>query len=94
VFLSAPDAYENEKFKQAIDKKSGDRTRAILCMPIRAEGYGVIGVLQLINKESGSYVFTQQDEDVMNIFLSIGGPILAASNLYNQLQGKGNKKSE
>jgi hypothetical protein len=54
----------------------------------------VIGVLQLINKVSGNYVFTQQDEDVMNIFLSIGGPILAASNLYQQLQGKGNKKSK
>ena len=28
------------------------------------------------------------DEDIMNIFLSIAGPLLAESNLYAQIQGK------
>lgn len=46
------------------------------------------GVLQLINKLSGSGVFTTDDEDIMHIFLSIAGPILADSNLYEQIQGK------
>jgi signal transduction protein with GAF and PtsI domain len=82
-----PDAYENEKFNQAIDKKTGYRTRAILCMPIKSEDQ-VIGVLQLINKTTGSGVFTSDDEDVMQIFLAIAGPILAESNLYEQIQGK------
>ena len=85
--LNIPDAYENEKFNQAIDKKTGYRTRAILCMAIKSEDQ-VIGVLQLINKVSGSGVFTADDEDVMAIFLSIAGPILAESNLYEQIQGK------
>jgi adenylate cyclase len=47
--LNIPDAYENDKFNQAIDKKTGYRTRGILCMPIKSEDQ-VIGVLQLINK--------------------------------------------
>jgi signal transduction protein with GAF and PtsI domain len=85
--LNIPDAYENDKFNQAIDKKTGYRTRAILCMAIKSEDQ-VIGVLQLINKVSGSGVFTSDDEDVMAIFLAIAGPILAESNLYEQIQGK------
>jgi len=89
--LNIPDAYENDKFNQAIDKKTGYRTRGILCMPIKSEDQ-VIGVLQLINKTSGSGVFTDDDEDVMQIFLAIAGPILADSNLYEQIQGKSKGK--
>lgn len=85
--LNIPDAYENANFNQTIDKKTGYRTKAILCMPIKADDK-VIGVLQLINKLTGSGVFTTDDEDVMSIFLAIAGPILAESNLYEQIQGK------
>jgi signal transduction protein with GAF and PtsI domain len=89
--LNIPDAYENPNFNQAIDKKTGYRTKAILCMAIKSENQ-VVGVLQLINKTSGNGVFTSDDEDVMSIFLSIAGPILATSNLYAQIQGKGKSK--
>lgn len=85
--LNISDAYENPNFNQTIDKKTGYRTKAILCMPIKADDK-VIGVLQLINKLSGSGVFSSDDEDIMSIFLSIAGPILAESNLYEQIQGK------
>ena len=85
--LNIPDAYENEHFNQAIDKKTGYRTKAILCMAIKSNDQ-VIGVLQLINKVTGSGIFTTEDEDVMSIFLSIAGPILAESSLYEQIQGK------
>lgn len=60
-------------------------------MPIKSQDQ-VIGVLQLINKGSGAGVFTTDDEDVMMIFLSIAGPILASSNLYSQIQGKSKGK--
>jgi hypothetical protein len=46
----------------------------------------VIGVIQLINKTTGGGVFTSDDEDIMNIFLSIAGPILAESSLYEKIQ--------
>lgn len=85
--LNIPDAYENPNFNQTIDKKTGYRTKAILCMPIKSDDQ-VIGVLQLINKMGGSGVFSLDDEDVMQIFLAIAGPILAESNLYEQIQGK------
>eukprot|EP01038_Epipyxis_sp_PR26KG_P008567 gene8567-11577_t len=89
--LNIPDAYDNVNFNQAIDKKTGYRTKAILCMAIKANDK-VIGVLQLINKVTGSGVFSTDDEDVMAIFLSIAGPILAESNLYEQIQGKSKGK--
>lgn len=85
--LNIPDAYDNPNFNQTIDKKTGYRTKAILCMPIKSDDK-VIGVLQLINKLSGSGVFSSDDEDIMSIFLAIAGPILAESNLYEQIQGK------
>lgn len=91
--LNIPDAYDNPNFNQAIDKKTGYRTKAILCMPIKCDDQ-VIGVLQLINKTSGSGVFLTDDEDVMSIFLSIAGPLLAASKLYQQIQGKGKPNSK
>jgi adenylate cyclase len=85
--LNIPDAYDHPQFNQAIDKKSGYRTKAILCMPIK-KGDTVIGVIQLINKMDGTSVFNHDDESVMAIFLSIAGPILADSTLYLQIQGK------
>lgn len=91
--LNIPDAYDNPAFNQAIDKKSGYRTRAILCLPIKCEDQ-VIGVIQLINKMDGCGIFTTEDEDIMMIFLSIAGPILASSHLYAQIQGKGKSKGD
>lgn len=94
--LNIPDAYDNPSFNQAVDKKTGYRTKAILCMPIKADDQ-VIGVIQMINKLTdtpGLGVFTQEDEDIMSIFLAIAGPILAASNLYMQIQGKGKAKND
>ena len=91
VTMNIPDAYEEPQFNQEIDKKSGYRTKAILCMPIKS-GSTVIGVIQLINKLDSVGVFTDDDEDIMMIFLSIAGPILAASNLYSQIQGRGQQK--
>jgi signal transduction protein with GAF and PtsI domain len=91
--MNIPDAYEHPQFNQAIDKKSGYRTKAILCMPIKS-GDQIIGVIQLINKLSDNGVFSTDDEDIMNIFLAIAGPILAVSNLYAQIQGHGKGANE
>merc|ERR1712046_347846 len=68
--------------------KSGYRTNTILCMPIRGDaqsGHEVIGVIQVINKKMG--VFDEEDENIMDSFLSIAGPILQHSQLFNRSQG-------
>ena len=70
-----------------MDKKSGFRTKAVLCLPIK-NGDTVVGVLQLINKIEGAGIFDEEDEEIMVTFLNIAGPIIAESALYKQMQGK------
>jgi len=69
--------YEDERFNQAVDRSTGYRTRTILCMPVKGQDGTVIAVIQLINKATG--VFTEEDEDMMNSFLTIAAPILEVS---------------
>ena len=50
-----PDAYADERFDPETDKRSGFRTRSILCAPLLKGGEEVVGVLQLLNKRDGTF---------------------------------------
>ncbi len=52
------DAYADDRFNQEVDRKSGYRTRNVLCVPIRNKHNEVIGVTQALNKQVGDF-----DED-------------------------------
>ncbi|MCB0196924.1 MAG: GAF domain-containing protein [Anaerolineae bacterium] len=43
-----PDVYADERFFKDVDKESGFQTRAILCVPMKADGH-TIGVIELMN---------------------------------------------
>ena len=49
------DAYADPRFDQTLDRKSGYRTRSMLCVPIRNRDARIVGVLQLLNKKHGSF---------------------------------------
>jgi adenylate cyclase len=49
------DAYDNERFNQEVDKRTGYRTKNILCVPIRNKNREVIGVTQVLNKHAGDF---------------------------------------
>ena len=49
------DAYEDDRFDQSWDKKSGFRTRQILAAPIRNRQGETVGVFQLLNKHQGDF---------------------------------------
>ena len=49
------DAYADERFDPNTDKRSGFRTRSILCAPLLKGGEEVVGVLQLLNKRDGAF---------------------------------------
>ena len=89
--VNIPDAYEDSRFNQEVDRRSGYRTRSILCMPIKA-GKEVVGVIQLLNKDYGP--FNDEDEEVMSCFLGIAGPILKSSKLFRGVNKKSNKKDD
>src|SRR6185369_12451390 len=48
--INIPDAYSDPRFNPDFDKKTGYRTKTILCMPMRNRDNKVIGVFQLLNK--------------------------------------------
>ncbi len=57
------DAYADERFNKNIDKKTGFKTRNILCTPIRTTKGELIGVSQILNKNNGD--FNESDLDLL-----------------------------
>ncbi len=47
--------YDDARFLQSIDKKSGYVTRNMITVPIFNSGREVIGIIQLLNKSRGDY---------------------------------------
>ncbi|TSA16639.1 MAG: adenylate/guanylate cyclase domain-containing protein [Betaproteobacteria bacterium] len=54
------DAYSNSRFNQEVDRRTGYRTRNILCVPIRNKSREVIGVTQVLNKHTGDFDIEDQ----------------------------------
>jgi sigma-B regulation protein RsbU (phosphoserine phosphatase) len=59
------DAYRDKRFHQDFDRKTGYRTRSILCVPLKNKDK-VIGVSQVINKLDGS-PFGPDDEETLSL---------------------------
>ncbi len=59
-----PDAYQDPRFNPEIDKKSGYKTRNVLCMPMRDKAGKIVGVFQFLNKRDGP--FTTEDESFID----------------------------
>src|SRR3990172_775849 len=49
------DAYADPRFNRDMDRRSGYRTRNILCVPIRNRKHEVIGITQALNKRGGDF---------------------------------------
>lgn len=47
------DAYKDPRFDPTADKKTGFRTRSVICVPLRVLGED-LGVIQVLNKKDGS----------------------------------------
>ncbi|PRP78206.1 3'5'-cyclic nucleotide phosphodiesterase family protein, partial [Planoprotostelium fungivorum] len=66
ALLNISNAYADPRFNIDVDKKTGFKTRNILCMPIYNDESAVMGVTQLVNKVDGP--FTQEDEEILKAF--------------------------
>jgi len=78
--LNIPDAYQDPRFDPTTDRRTGYRTRNILCMPVFNSAGELIGVTQLINKTQGS--FTSSDEEFMQAFNIQAGIALENAKLF------------
>lgn len=68
TIINVPDAYTDKRFNPEVDRKTGFTTRCLLSVPLIDLNDNLIGVLQLINKKSGS--FTHKDEKLAEILAS------------------------
>ncbi len=61
--VTVNDAYSDPRFYSEVDKKSGFRTRNIMCVPLISWAGHCIGSLQCLNKRSGD--FTEDDLELL-----------------------------
>ncbi|OHT17691.1 3'5'-cyclic nucleotide phosphodiesterase family protein [Tritrichomonas foetus] len=81
--LNIPDAYDNPAFDSSTDLETGYRTRSILSVPIFNNKGDVIGVTEMVNKQSGS-TFSREDENMIQIFNVFCGISLVNARLYRE----------
>ena len=55
TIINISDAYQDSRFNQEFDRKSGYCTRTILCSPLVTHEGKVVGVLQVLNKAQGTF---------------------------------------
>ena len=67
--LLVPDAYADPRFFPDVDKKTGYRTRSILCVPL-ARKESVIGVLQVLNP-TGRQAFDEADLEAFQAYANL-----------------------
>ncbi len=90
--VNIKDAYSDPRFDPSTDKKTGYRTRSVLCMPIfepvrtQKARPKILAVIQALNKIDG--IFTREDEELMASLASQIAISLANSQLYDDLEKK------
>src|SRR5690606_32673565 len=78
------DAASDDRWSPDIDRRTGYRTRSLLCVPVPApRAHMLLGVVQVLNKKNGS--FTQGDEG----FLAALAEQIARALDYTSLRGDG-----
>ena len=66
--VNIPDAYDDPRFNQAVDRGTGFHTRTVLCVPFLDRQGCIAGVMQVINKRGGR--FDEADEQMLRALSS------------------------
>ena len=88
--LIVSDAYNDSRFYQDIDGKTGFQTRNILCVPLVNRENKCIGTLQALNKKSGD--FNQDDKEILLHLANYVTIALENSGLYEKLSASDKAK--
>lgn len=78
------DAYEDDRFDQSIDVKTGFQTRNIICAPVRTVRGEVIGCTQVLNKIDGA--FTEDDLDLLEAMTGQAAVALQSTQHVERMQ--------
>ncbi len=78
--VNLKDVRKDSRFFSGYDKRSGFRTRTMLCMPMRNRQGEIIGVFQIINKRTGT--FDHEDELFLEAFSEHAALAIENARLY------------
>lgn len=81
--INVPDCYADERFNRAIDRQTGYRSRCMLTIPLIGYEDSLVGVLQILNKNSG--VFDEQDEFVAQALAAQAAVVLHRARITEQM---------
>ncbi|KAL3316759.1 hypothetical protein Ciccas_004580, partial [Cichlidogyrus casuarinus] len=101
-YLNIEDAYNDKRFSRLVDRKTGYRTKSIICMPIKNADGDVVAVAQVVNKvstESPSpgascsstkigVPFTERDVCVFKSYVDFCGIGLHNAQMFRQSQAE------
>jgi adenylate cyclase len=91
--INIPDAYEDSRFNQAFDRKTGYKTTSILCVPVMSSKGSLLGVCQMINKGGGgtkdnpvkpNCYFESSDESLLGAFMSQAAVSIENAQLFEK----------
>lgn len=80
------DAYADDRFNPEVDKATGFRTRNLLTFPMPGHDGAIVGVLQALNKYSGS--FDEADEDRASALGMLAGVAIQRQRFMDELAHK------
>lgn len=79
------DPYNDKRFDQNVDKKTGYTTRNILALPIKGGNDEIIGVFQAVNKLSYPGIFSDQDRKYLLLASVYTGKEIEAALLAEEI---------
>jgi len=82
--LIVNDPYNDSRFFPGVDKKTGSRTRNILCAPLVNRSQECVGTLQVMNKKTGD--FDENDLELLNAASYYVTIALENARLYEELK--------
>ncbi len=84
--LNIKDAYQDPRFDAEWDRRTGYRTRSILCVPMKNQHGRTIGAIQVLNKREGYFV--TEDEQLLVALASQAAVSIENSKLFLSMVGK------
>jgi adenylate cyclase len=71
------DVHKDPRFNESVDQQTGYRTKNMICVPIHNSRHELIGVVQLLNKQTGR--FNKQDLEFLGALMTQGALSLEAA---------------
>ncbi len=84
--LNLKDAYQDVRFDGEWDRRTGYRTRSVLCIPMKNQHGRIIGVVQVLNKRHGYFMVA--DERLLGALASQAAVSIENSKLFLSVVGK------